>query len=240
MLGVKKIIWVCLVFGLMIGNVIAVDERPDRDPPPTISSTAYNEHGYPLWDAFDASGIAIGVEGGTLGPGGVIAFRVHDWLNLRVKVNAIGLSYSETLGGFNLSYDYSGQSGLFIADFYPGNRRAFRFSTGIVYQNRYIDVSVTPRVPRRPDSDEAIDSIDLRADYGHFVPYFGIGAGNSVRADHRLSVFFDLGVVMQSYDFDVPPEYEDIIPGTTIREIEKRLDLLNIYPVVSLGIIYHF
>ncbi|MDJ0692678.1 MAG: hypothetical protein QNJ41_29875 [Xenococcaceae cyanobacterium MO_188.B32] len=84
------------------------------------------------------------------------------------------------------------------------------------------------------------------------APYLGIGWGNPVAKSKNLGFWFNLGVM-----FGGSPEVTltpNLGPAATpavqaeinqaiekeVDEIEDDLDFINIYPVLSLGLYYHF
>jgi hypothetical protein len=191
----------------------------------------YSESGFPNWDAFDASGVALGLDVGTLGLGGGIALRLNDTINFRVRGSYLGVTYKETRYSSDNTFDYSRVGGQVLLDLMPGARKGFRLSTGFIIQDAYVDFTAAPR-------GQGVGPMRMRAEYDQLAPYVGIGFGNPVLADRFFSASLDIGVLFQSYSLDrgvtasLDPEL--------VTYIEKRLDLLNIYPVITFSFSYHF
>ena len=88
------------------------------------------------------------------------------------------------------------------------------------------------------------------------APYVGIGGGNPVGAGKGLGFWWNLGVVFISspeaevssnISNDVPAELREEVEAAADRaleneerDLEEELDVINLYPVVSLGLSYQF
>lgn len=88
------------------------------------------------------------------------------------------------------------------------------------------------------------------------APYVGIGGGNAVGADKGLGFWWNLGVVFSgspeaevtsNFSAEIPAELREEVEAAADRTLENEeeelndeLDLLGVYPVVSLGFSYQF
>jgi hypothetical protein len=95
--------------------------------------------------------------------------------------------------------------------------------------------------------------IDLNKD---IAPYVGIGGGNAVGAGKGVGFWWNLGVVFSgspeatvssNFSAEIPAELRDEVVAAadeTLKDEEKdlndELDLLGVYPVLSLGLSYQF
>lgn len=95
--------------------------------------------------------------------------------------------------------------------------------------------------------------IDLNQDV---APYVGIGGGNAVGASKGLGFWWNLGVVFggspeatvtSNFSAEIPAELREEVETAADRTLENEeedlndeLDLLGVYPVVSLGLSYQF
>jgi hypothetical protein len=87
-------------------------------------------------------------------------------------------------------------------------------------------------------------------------PYLGIGGGNAVKAGKGVGFWWDLGVVFSgspnaevtsNFSTEIPAELRDRVVAQAEEELKEEekelneaLDVMGIYPVVSLGLSYQF
>jgi hypothetical protein len=87
-------------------------------------------------------------------------------------------------------------------------------------------------------------------------PYLGIGGGNAVKAGKGLGFWWDLGVVFSgspnaevtsNFSTEIPPEIRERVVAQAEEELKEEekelneaLDVMGIYPVLSLGLSYQF
>jgi hypothetical protein len=87
-------------------------------------------------------------------------------------------------------------------------------------------------------------------------PYLGIGGGNAVKAGKGMGFWWDLGVVFSgspnaevtsNFSTDIPAELRERVVAQAEeelkdeeKELNEALDVMGIYPVVSLGLSYQF
>lgn len=180
-----------------------------------------------------AINFGIGGEVGTLGYGGTATLQLNDNFQTRAKITTTSISFSETIEAFDVKYNIDGWSFSGFFDWFPTGE-SFRLSLGLV-QMSDVDVEATPRNPQsflnRSWASKA--EFDL-------APYVGIGFGSTPK--RRLSAQLDIGVIIQSYtlDFNDNSYFIPAPPDSVKAEITDRLDLLKIYPVISLSVIYGF
>ena len=81
------------------------------------------------------------------------------------------------------------------------------------------------------------------------APYLGIGFGNAVAEDQLLTFTLDIGVVFQAYDVSLTSDGAGMTAKLdTFREdvkkeeqnIQDDLDDWKIFPVLTLGLAWHF
>ncbi len=210
----------------------------------------YDEFGRPNPDAFDWSGISLGPTLGTMGLGLETTAYLFENINFRFGLTYLDFKYKDTLSGIDYTFDWSTLAGAFLFDFYPGMRQNFRFTAGLVVKDWSVDVSGRPRgdvsIGRQPFTEEEVGRIRGRARYDTVSPYLGIGFGNTVSPDALLTVFIDLGVIIQGYslkldsDGTIDQDVKDQALRSLRSDVKDRLDWLKIYPVCTVGIAYHF
>lgn len=104
---------------------------------------------------------------------------------------------------------------------------------------------------------EGLATIDADIDINDAAaPYVGIGGGNAVGADKGLGFWWNLGVVFSgspeaevtsNFSAEIPAELREEVEAAADRTLENEeedlndeLDLLGVYPVLSLGLSYQF
>lgn len=134
--------------------------------------------------------------------------------------------------------DASISSGNVLLDLYPGKRSGFHFTVGGYYAFNTQPINVTGDMRQDPvtgkqylapeeyghvfanynDLKRVTTDMDgfVHADLnvGSFMPYVGLGFGRGVKADKRVSILLDLGVLyagdsfsVNTYDIDDQPVY---------------------------------
>ncbi|MDJ0634471.1 MAG: hypothetical protein QNJ34_14890 [Xenococcaceae cyanobacterium MO_188.B29] len=205
------------------------------------------------------SRFGIAPEVSTLGLGGSVAARIIPELNARVGINGfgVGIDYEET------DTTYEGDINLFnvstLVDYYPFKRSGFHLSAGLVFSDNGADGTAnassgeTIEIGDSTFTAEELGSVDAEVSLTSDVaPYLGIGWGNPVAKNKNLGFWFNLGVmfggspevaITPNFGSAATPAIQAEINQAIEREvddIEDDLDFINIYPVLSLGLYYHF
>ena len=201
-------------------------------------------------------GMALGLKAGTTGAGAELTFGINRWLNLRGGYNWFTIDPTFKVDEAKYKGDIDLDSVSFLLDLHPFGG-VFRLTGGAYY---YTDgtalLDATPkkdwtRIGNHRYQPASIGTISGSAEMDNdFVPYLGIGWGNSVADDAALTLSLDLGVIFQSYT--VSPLTSTGSGATSSdptfrRDLEKErkrlqddLDDWQIYPVVTLSLAYHF
>lgn len=240
-------------FRAWAGNAESDVSRPLREEPTAYRSVIhpYDERGRPNPEAFDWSGISLGIHGGTLGAGAETTVHLTPWLNFRVTGTYLSFTYKTTVDKIDYDYDLEALSARLMLDLYPARLKNFRFSIGLVVKDMDIDVSGAPNrnvmIGDRVYTPEEVGSLGGRASYDTFAPYLGIGFGNSVKPDALLTFSLDIGVMLHDYSFRLSSRGDGAGRDSFARDleshqsdVEETLDWLKIYPVISFGLAYHF
>jgi opacity protein-like surface antigen len=188
---------------------------------------AYDQYGRPNPDAFEWTGLSLGINGGTLGYGAELNYHLLDWLNIRGGLHIFNLTYKDTIDQVDVTYDFEFNGLLLTLDFYPGLMRGFRISAGAGFNDHSVPISGKPRAGGT--------TIRGEAEYDSIAPYIGIGWGNPVQPDSAFTFTFDLGLMLQDYTLKGAD-----IPAGLRSDIEDVLDYAKIYPVIMFGLHYHF
>lgn len=144
-------------------------------------------------------------------------------------------------------------------DYYPFKKSGFHLSAGLVFSDNSADGTATASEGETieiGDSTFAADELgSVDADVSltsDVAPYLGIGWGNPVAKNKNLGFWFNLGVMLggspevsltPNFGSAATPEIQAEINQALDREVENiedELDFINVYPVLSLGLYYHF
>ncbi|MFM2311520.1 MAG: hypothetical protein RLZZ04_796 [Cyanobacteriota bacterium] len=213
------------------------------------------------------SGWAIVPELSTLGLGGHVVKRITPNVNARLGINNYGrdinineteYDYKGNLNLFNVST---------LIDYQPFKKVGIRLSSGLVFGNNNVqgtaDISEQVanglKINIEDSNIENLASIDTNIEINEGVaPYLGIGGGNAVKPGKGLGFWWDLGVVFSgspnaevTSNFNFPENIRKEVQERVIAETEESLkdeekdlnealDIMGIYPVLSLGLSYQF
>lgn len=205
------------------------------------------------------SALAVTPEISTLGLGASVTKSVSDNLNARLGLNAFSLNTGEIeaddttietdLNLFNIST---------LIDYHPWKKSGFRITGGLVFNDNKLEGEVKPDdgqiiIDGETYNTDELVSANVKASFANNVaPYIGIGWGNPVKPGNRWKFSFNLGLMFTgSPSVDITPEFgasadQDLreeINSNIIQaeeDIEDEIDWLKVYPVLSLGVSYHF
>jgi hypothetical protein len=200
-----------------------------------------------------AGDFALGTGLGTPGANLNLTYGLSETLNLRGVVNFYSTDFDETTDGIDYDLDLDLQSAGALLDWHPGGG-AFRVTGGLFANGN--DVSGVGRgasgtfveygdlvVP----ADE-LGTVNAELDLDGVAPYLGIGFGNAVR-EAGFSFSLDVGVYFQGEPDvtlttpDVDPAFAAIVEAERAQaeaDLEDELDILELYPYVSIGLAYRF
>ncbi len=200
-----------------------------------------------------AEGIAVGGRVGTLGVGGEIIVGVLPTLNGRLGIHKFKYSYDGTESDVDYDIDLNLDSWNALLDWYVLN--AFHLTGGFLSNNNTLDVSAN----LKPEESYTIGDVEFSSnqigtltgslDFENTAWYLGIGWGNPVEKNSRLSINFDLGVVFQGSPRTTLSATGGILSDNDIfkenlkkeeSDLENEIDAFKYYPVLSLGIALRF
>jgi hypothetical protein len=199
-------------------------------------------------------GLSIGAQIGTLGWGGDLVFGINRFLSLRSGVNTGSLGVALELDGVDYDTDINFFSVPLLIDLYPFGDH-FRISTGAYIPNgTSMDLAATPdeavQIGDHTYGPDVVGNLTGSVEVDStFAYYLGIGFGNPVAEDQRLTVKLDLGVVFQSYEVELNSDgagmtakldtfREDIVKEEA--NLQDDFDQLKVYPVITLGLALTF
>jgi len=206
--------------------------------------------------AAEGGGLSLGGRVGTQGLGLELSKSLGARVNLRAGLNLFRndptIDANLATGPVDTAVRFDGHVRLktagLLADVYASPK--FHFSAGLLYNASRIRIDARPLGPVTiNDQTYSVDQIGtLNGDAtigGRWVPYAGIGFGNPVTRDRRVTFLADIGVVFQG-----PPrltlrasqantdELRNDVNAAAEQVNREHLDksYLRYYPVLSLGI----
>jgi len=199
-------------------------------------------------------GMALGPKIGTTGIGLDLIFGVNPYLNLRSGFNYGAFTWKSDLGSESYDLDFNLLSVPLLFDIYPVGGQ-FRISAGFYIQpSNKAKIDSTPTSPQQVGAHtyapEVIGTLSGEIKFDNTVaPYIGIGFGNAVGEDQLLTFSLDLGVIIQSYSVSLTSNGAgmDTLLDTFREDLKKEeeniqndLDDFKLFPVLTLGLAYHF
>jgi hypothetical protein len=201
-----------------------------------------------------AEGFALGARAGTPGLGVEMTIGLTPYVNVRGGFNVFG--YSKTGDRQNVEYSADLKLRTFtgLLDLHP-TQGAFRLTGGFFYnKNRIEGLATSTTTIEINDTVYTASQVKpltatVRAER-NVAPYVGIGFGNAVGSDNRLTFAFDLGVMFQGTP-RVELESTGLLAPTAsfqadLAQLEADLNAdldkkyLKYYPVFSIGFAYQF
>jgi len=202
--------------------------------------------------------MAVGLRAGTFGVGADVEMGLTKTLNVRVGYNAF--SYSRTITDTDVTYDgklkISAASAIFDWHAFNGG---FRFSAGAVQKGPKVDVigkpssTATYELNGQTYTAAQIGSLKGTIKLGNSVaPYVGIGWGNTVDKEDRVTFLLDLGVIHTgSAKVDLTVTCNPSVPVNTCDQIRSDANAEKLkleddasdyewYPVINFGIAVRF
>ncbi len=248
--------------GQRIGATVAAQPVYSVRPQPAASMTLApapeyveeEEEGYYWVWGQKWPGLALGPKFGTTGIGLDLTFGINPYLNLRGGFNYGSFTWSPEFGDVDYDMDITMTSIPLLLDIQPfgGN---FRITGGFFIQpGTEADIDATPtdatQIGNHTYEPDVIGTLSGKVEVKNTVaPYVGIGFGNTVAEDQQLTCTLDIGVVFQSYDVSLTSDGAGMTAKLdTFREdlakeednIQNDLDDWKIYPVVTIGLAWHF
>lgn len=198
--------------------------------------------------AQDKGNAAFGAHIGSLGFGPDLSYSVSPMLTLRGTGNFLSLDYDENVDGIDYDLDVDLMSAGALMEFHP-LRTGFHFSLGAFYNDNSAGLGATANSGSTIGSFTVPSgqSVGLRGDLEvePFSPYFGVGWDSTFTSRSNWSFTFQAGVLYQG-DPDVTlrqtsgPAVSQSDLDAEAQSVEDDLELLQFYPVFSIGLSYRF
>jgi hypothetical protein len=189
----------------------------------------------------------IGTEGLGIGYG----HGLGSLANVRAEFNGFAFSHSFSSGDLQYSGTATLAHGGLYGDFFPAPTVVpFRFTAGVLIGGDNVSANATS--PSGTYTFNGVpystlgESIHAKATFPAVRPYLGIGFGHSPLATKGFSLFCDAGVAYgrPHVDFDVPANIVAEAGQANVdaekQSLQNTADRLRFYPVVKVGVTYHF
>lgn len=193
--------------------------------------------------------LSVGIRVGSMGPGLELTGALSDKFNGRLGANLFSYQRDDIITDLEIAVradsDLNLGSARALLDFFPV-RRGLRLTAGLVYNDNQVQTIITPLESYTLDEKEfAPEKIGtLSANISHkssINPYAGVGFGNSVSPGRRVGLVFDVGVMYTDSPKVTMQGTGMIAPtATEAAELEKNLEGIKLYPLVSIGVSYRF
>lgn len=208
-----------------------------------ISSSALADENAPIF--------ALGPKISTLGAGLELSIKGLDCLNFRMNAN--GFKYSKDF--VHQTVPWKGQLGLLnmgaIVDYHPF-LNGFRLSTGAYYNGNRIYLSTTPKQPftiaKHTYTPEQVGTAKGKLHFRKIAPYVGFGYDSALLdPNDDISFNIDVGLLFQGAPkgsfkatglLGKNPQLLADLKKNAEQTVNKRW--VRCYPVVGVGIKYHF
>lgn len=194
--------------------------------------------------AFD---FAVDVHGGTLGVGAGATLGLTRHFNARVGINGGNLSDNFEEDGLEYSAEFDIDSKYLFLDWHPFRRSNLRLTAGLVINDTQFVGKATIISPVNIGNVTISDGgVVTTVSFEPNSTYYGIGWGNAIGREKRIGFNIDLGVLMQGEPtVDLLVNDPTGLVTTQDAELERQsiadeLDGLDIFPVISVGLSYHF
>ncbi len=212
-----------------------------------------------LFQTRENQGIGAGAYLGTTGVGVAVTFPLrNETLNLRTLVAVLPYERDEKLDDVEYNIDLDLLSLGVLLDWHLMDG-GFRVSGGFFSIQHDISGTANPtddvEIGNSTFTPEEVGTLHAEVDYSRsFAPYLGVGWGNAVTPDSRLSFSADLGVMFTdnpSASLTADSPVADANPALRAQldaELENEeerinredLDDIKYWPVLSFGLAYHF
>jgi hypothetical protein len=210
--------------------------------------------------------VAFGIKANTLGAGAELATPLFRQFNLRSGVNFLAFAYPFGIDGVNYNANLHFRSSQSTLDWFPTGR-SFHISPGILYSKNSVTSTATVLAGQNftLGDQDFVNSVgdpvhgNMSLVYPRAVsPMLLLGFGNILpRSSRRLSLPVELGVAYTGAatinvnltgtactkqgctSFAANTEAQASLTQE-IRKINEDLKKVPVYPILSLGVAYHF
>lgn len=206
----------------------------------------------------NAAEVGVYVNGGTTGFGLGVASKMSENVGGRLGFDTWKKSFSQSDSDGNYTGDLKLQTVGILGDWYPF-AGTFRTTLGLIANGNKITLTATPSATATytfngvPHSASEVGSYNGEVKFNSTAPYLGIGWGNPVAKDKTWGFVADIGIMFQG-----SPKVTStvtcaaaIVGNQTctdlkqdVKDAEVKLENdmkdFKYWPVISIGVSYHF
>lgn len=195
------------------------------------------------------AGFNFGGKAGTLGIGAEVGYRVTEHVNFRAGLNYLNYSGDREISDIDYDFELGLRSLSLLADFYPRGRGLHLTAGFIVNANEFEAVAnpVDPvTIGNTTYTPDELGELGGNVDFSPVAPYLGLGWSSGDA--EGFGIGFGFGVVFQglgdvTLEVDGPITQQPGFEADRRREeddLEDKLGLFKLYPVLELGAVYRF
>jgi outer membrane autotransporter protein len=212
-----------------------------------------------LFQSHENQGVGAGAFLGTTGAGVALSIPVRDEsLNLRTVLALLPYNTDDDLDDVEYDIDLDMFSLGILLDWHPMNS-GFRVSGGLFSLQPDITATAKPtedvEIGNTTFTPEQVGTLKAEVDYSrNLAPYVGIGWGNAVKPDSKLTFSMDFGVMftdnptisieanstLANSNPALKAQLDSEITVEENRINSEDLDNFKLWPVISFGAAYHF
>lgn len=200
--------------------------------------------------AAENGGLAVGVQGGTLGAGVNLNYPISSMITVTVGINKHSSSTTDTTDGIDYDVDLNLQTIALLANFHPF-AGSFRITGGAMINSNELKMAADPAatydIGGITYTAAEVGNLSATVDFRKIAPYAGIGFGHS--ASSGLGFMVDIGILMQGKPNVDLKSTGGLLSNDAafLAELEREeanaeddIKGFTMYPVVSAGINYRF
>jgi hypothetical protein len=196
---------------------------------------------------------AIALRLSTLGVGLELGKQLLDHLSIRAGAN-VGSYNKEGKEQSDITYDVHLRlkAAELLADLAPGRRGNFHFTLGLltnpvtIKANGRPTASGTFTINDHSYTSAQVGTLSADGKFPSVSPYLGLGFGTPARKGGRVKFLFDLGASIGKPRLSLSATGAQSNPTLQADldaqrdKTQKDLDKVKVYPVLSLGLAFHF
>jgi hypothetical protein len=194
---------------------------------------------------------SIGVRVGSLGIGAEVSRLLNDNLGLRVGAGYFSLSRSVDQEDVTYEATVKWQAVTGLLDWYPGKRRAFHLSAGVMtnplkFSGTGLPTGGSITLNGVDYTTSQVGVLTASIEYASALPYVGLGFGTPASRNGGLGFIFDIGagigkatVALNSTNSASNAALRADL-NAELATLQDDVNKVPIWPVVSLGLSYRF
>lgn len=216
----------------------AESAAPKSSSLPSLGSETSSESAWSKYGPYNVY-LGAGTTGGVIGT----SFAGRSWVNGRLEYNSFSFNTDDSTNSIDYKVDLRLRNQAAYVDLRPF-AGTFRFTVGISSQQSNLFVDGTTDL----DNNAGKANVKAKIELPSSMPYVGFGFGLGKNTS-GLGMFADIGAFLGTpkvTQFSLTSTNPALQPQAQSEEAQKRKELeddvskLKLYPVVKLGITYHF